>query len=271
MVIGRTIDELRGGGAVQMQGADGSTLVLRAGGIEWNEADKAWRLQPRGSQPIVVERYRELGAGTRSFDRFELKSGTIEAILTGDPSNRGMELTLTGENVRTAQAQRPDADTQVGGVREAMTLGPLMVPDDPVSASLAMSSTQLFAAVAAHNQRWGGEDPFLAPPTRDLRERIAKLRKQILGKHHERLALSVSAIVLALAGAVAAIRFQEASPLTAYLAAFLPALGLILVISTGQQMVDDYGPVGLPILWGGPVVLASLVAWVSLRVARRRA
>lgn len=270
MVIGRTIDELRVGQAVQMLGADGSTLILRAGGIEWNEPEKAWQLLPRGSQPIVVERYRDMGGGRRAVDRFELESGEIEAALTGDPTNRGMELTLLGENVRTAAAQRPDADTLVGGVRQAMTLGPLKVTDDPVSASLAMSSTQLLAAVAAHNERWGGEDPFLAPPTRDLQNRIAKLRKQILGKHHERLALSASALVLAIAGAVAAIRFQEAPPLTAYLGAFLPALGMVLAISTGQQMVDDYGPVGLPILWGGPVVLAGLVVWVSLRVARRK-
>ena len=110
---------------------------------------------------------------------------------------------------------------------------------------------------------------FLKPPTRDLRYRIDKARKQILGTHHERLALSASAILLVIAGAVVAIRFQEASPLTAYLAAFVPALGMVLAISTGQEMVDDYGPIGLPVLWGGLLVLAALIAWVLQRVSRR--
>lgn len=270
MVIERTVGELRGGGAVQMLGADGSTLVLRAGGIEWDDDSQAWRLAQRGSQPIVVERYRPERGGSRSFDRFEIERATIEANLTGDPSNRGMELMLLGENVRTAVAQGPDTGSRVGGVREEMTLGPLKVESDPVSQMLAMSSNELLAAVAAHNERWGGEDPFLTPPTEDLRKRIAKTRREILGTHQERLALSASALILAIAGAVAAIRFQEAPPLTAYLAAFLPALAMVLVISTGQEMVEDYGVVGLPLLWGGPLVLAGLVAWTSLRISGRK-
>ena len=269
MVIGRIVDDLRTGGSVQFEGADGSALILRAGGIEWDQDELAWRLAPRSSQPITVERYRNHPSGTRQVDRFELGSATLDAALTGDPTNRGMELTLHGENVRTALAERPGADAQMGGVREEMTLGPLLVEDDPVAESLSKSSNELFAAVDAHNQRWGGEDPFLIPPTSDLRKRISKARKQILGTHHERLALSVAAVLLAIAGAVAAIRFQEAPPLTAYLAAFVPALGMVLAVSTGQEMVDDYGPVGLPVLWGGLVVLAGLIVWVSMRIARR--
>lgn len=270
MVIDRTVNELRGGGAVQVVGADGSTLVLRAGGIGWDPDALAWRLEPRGSQPIVVERYRPERGGARSFDRFEMPSGTIEARLTGDPSDRGMELLLHGENVRTAVAQGPDTAARVGGVRDEMTLGPLKVEGDPVSQTLAMSSPELLAAVAAHNERWGSEDPFLTPPTTDLRMRIGKMRREILGTHQERLALSASALVLAIAGAIAAIRFQDAPPLTAYLAAFLPALAMVLVISAGQEMVEDYGPVALPVLWGGPAVLAGLVVLASLRLGRRQ-
>jgi len=269
-VIERTVRELRGGGAVQMRDADGATYVIRAGGIEWDDDTKAWRMTARGIQPIVVERYKSQGAGTRSVDRFELGAGSIEANLTGTPMNRGMELMLNGENVRTAVAQGPDTDSRVGGVRDKMSIGRLVVEDDPVPGFLAMSSPELLAAVELHNENWGSEDLFLVPPTRDLRERLTKVRKQILGKHHERIAYSLSAIVLAIAGAVAAIRFQEAPPLTAYMAAFLPALGLIVAISTGQQMVDDYGPVGLPLLWCGPIVLTGLVVWVSLRIGQRK-
>lgn len=269
MVIDRIVNDLRSGGAVQLQGADGSTLIVRAGGIEWDETDSAWRLEPRPSQPITIERYRSLSGGSRQVDRFELGSATVDASLTGDPTNRGMELILEGKNVRTALAERPGTEALVGGVREAMTLGPLLVESDPVSSTLSMSSEELFAAVEEHNRRWGGEDPFLTPPTSDLRKRIDKARKQILGTHHERLALGAAALLLTIAGAVAAIRFQERPPLTAYLAAFVPALGMVLAVSSGQEMVDDYGAIGLPVLWGGLVVLGGLVVWVSMRIARR--
>lgn len=269
MVIDRIVNDLRSGGAVQLQGADGSTLIVRAGGIDWDDETSAWRLEPRPSQAITVERYRNLPSGSRQVDRFELGSATVDASLTGDPTNRGMELILEGKNVRTALAERPGIEAQVGGVREEMTLGPLLVESDPVSATLSMSSAELFAAVEAHNRRWGGEDPFLTPPTNDLRKRIDKARKQILGTHHERLALGVAAMLLTIAGAVAAIRFQEAPPLTAYLAAFVPALGMVLAVSTGQEMVDDYGAIGLPVLWGGLVVLGGFIAWVSVHIARR--
>jgi lipopolysaccharide export LptBFGC system permease protein LptF len=269
-VIERTVRQLRGGGAVQLQGSQGETYVLRAGGIAWDDDIKAWRMTGRGSDPIVVERYTPEDGDARSIDRFEMPSGSIEANLTGTPMNRGMELMLYGEDVRTAVSQGPGSDPRVGGVREKMTIGPVVVENDPVPGFLAMSSPELLAAVEAHNESWGSEDLFLAPPTRDLRKRLDKVRKQILAKHHERIAYSVSAIILATAGAVAAIRFQESPPLTAYMAAFLPALGLIVAISTGQQMVDDYGAIGLPILWGGPVVLAGLVAWASLHIGRRK-
>jgi len=268
-VIGRIVDDLRGGGAVQMRATDGSTLVLRAGGIEWDAQAKAWRLFPRGSQPIIVERYRVRADGARSVDRFELGAATIMARLTGDPTNRGMELMLEGEDVRTALAERPGSDAQIGGVRDLTRFGPLLVEDDPISANLAMSSDELLAAVEAHNERWGSEDGFLTPPTRDLRKRIVKAKKQILGTHQERLALSASAFLLVIAGAVVAVRFQEASPLSAYLAAFVPALGMVLVISTGQEMVDDYGPPGLVVLWGGLVVLVGLIVWIMRRVSSR--
>lgn len=269
MVIERTVNQLRAGGAVQMQSVDGATLVLRAGAIAWDDTAKAWRLQPRPGQPITVERYRTFAGGTRSVDRFEFGSAVLRASLTGDPNNRGMELSLEGKDVRTTLAERPGSDPQAGGMREEVTLGPLKVDNDPIPTTLAMTSDELFAAVEAHNRQWGGEDRFLTPPTTDLRERIEKVRKQILGVHHERLALSVAAFLLAAAGAVAALRFQEAPPLTAYLAAFLPAIGMVMAISTGQEMVDDYGRAGLPVLWGGLVLLAALIAFTLHRLSKR--
>ena len=268
-VIGHIVDQLRAGRSVRLKGPDGSELILRAGGIEWNDADKAWELKPPRGQPITIERFRPEGDGTRTYDRFELGSGTVETALTGDPMNRGLELTLHGQAVRTALAERPQADAIVGGVRESMAFGPLLVEDDPVARMLSMNSGDLLSAVDAHNGRWGGEDPFLRAPTSDLRGRIDKLRKQVLSKQHERMAMSLTGILLSIAGAVAALRLQDSPPLAAYLGSFMPALLLVMVISTGQQMVDDYGAVGVPVLWAGPLAMALASVLVARRTGRR--
>lgn len=268
-VIGHIVDQLRTGRSVRLKGPDGSELVLRAGGILWNDEQKTWELKPPRNQPITIERFRPVADGTREYDRFELGSGTIDTALTGDPMNRGLELTLHGKAVRAALAERPASDAFVGGVREQASFGPLLVEDDPVSRMLAMGSTELLAAVDAHQRRWGGEDPFLRAPLRDLQGRIDKLRKQILSKQHERMAMSLTGILLAIAGAVAALRLQEAPPLAAYLGSFLPALLLVVLITTGQQMVDDYGRVGVPLLWAGPLAMAVAAALVARRFGLR--
>lgn len=268
-VIGHIVDQLRAGRSVRLKGVDASELILRAGGIQWNDPDKTWDLEPPRGQPITIERFRPVEGGTRTYDRFELGSGTIDTALTGDPMNRGLELTINGKTVRTALAERPAADSFEGGVRDVLTFGPLLVEDDPVARLLGLSSTELLAAVEAHNERWGSEDPFLRAPTRDLRGRIEKLHKQVLSKQHERMAMSLTGILLAFAGAIGAMRLQEAPPLAAYMGSFLPALMLIVLISTGQQMIDDHGPVGIPVVWAGPMAMATAAVLLARRMGRR--
>jgi len=64
---------------------------------------------------------------------------------------------------------------------------------------------------------------------------------------------------MVLCGAVTAIRLGmtgAGTPLSVYLWSFFPALGAIVSIASGQQLVHDEGPIGLLALWGGVVTLA---------------
>ena len=46
----------------------------------------------------------------------------------------------------------------------------------------------------------------------------------------------------------------------AYLFAFIPSLGAVILIATGQGLAHDYGVPGLLVLWGG----AALPAFVAV-------
>jgi len=82
-----------------------------------------------------------------------------------------------------------------------------------------------------------------------------------------RLAQSVSVLLVLLLGAALAMAMRHAMPLTVYILAFLPAVINIFMLSSGQMMMSDGGTVaGLAVMWGGNCVLlaALLAAWRRL-------
>jgi len=256
LAVNRIVDAMRSGGAAHFQTASDDTLVLRAGGIRWDEQAGAWRLAPRrgpgGSGTVEIEAYRTDPTGARAMDRFLAERATIDASLRGEPGSRGLDLTIDAQAVRSDVATDAQGRQSEGGVRKEMAFGPLTLSEDPVSRCLGMTSVQLFAAVAEQDRRWGeGGDPFLRPAADELRDRIARLRREITSKRHERMAMSASALVMALAGAVVAMRLVHTPPLVAYLWSFFPALATVLLISGGQQLTHDVGVPGLVMLWGG--------------------
>ncbi|MGV6815310.1 MAG: hypothetical protein ACWA5W_09945, partial [Phycisphaerales bacterium] len=60
------------------------------------------------------------------------------------------------------------------------------------------------------------------------------------------------------------LRLKDAQPLAVYQWSFFPALGTIIMISSGQQAIHKNGAVGIPIIYSG--VLALLIyTWFALR------
>ncbi len=80
--------------------------------------------------------------------------------------------------------------------------------------------------------------------------------------------MAVAGLVMIVTGAVTALRLRGKLPLTVYLWSFFPALATVLTISSGQQMVEPMGNVGLILLWGGVAALAAY-SMVAYRVVCR--
>ncbi|GAB4552694.1 MAG: hypothetical protein Tsb0013_15040 [Phycisphaerales bacterium] len=110
--------------------------------------------------------------------------------------------------------------------------------------------------------------PRIRAVMRDLRDRVDEQRREIMSKRHERLAFSVSCLMMVLAGAAVAMTLRDSLPLPVYLWSFLPALGCIITISAGQRVVHREGPIGLVLLWGGVVALALLFLRVYAKLRR---
>ena len=84
----------------------------------------------------------------------------------------------------------------------------------------------------------------------------------------QRLAQSMLAPLLLVLGGVLAVLMKRSVPLMVYMVAFLPAIGDILLISTGEQTLRD-GPsvAGQVLLWSGNAMIAfvAAVAWLRMR------
>jgi len=120
-----------------------------------------------------------------------------------------------------------------------------------------------------------GAGPYkeLTANARDLRTRLelnrANVRYESDSHIMQRFAQSVSVGLVLLLGAVLAVWLRRALPLTVYLLAFLPAVGNILMISGGQQVMKNGHPVpGMFLMWGGNVLLSLVLAIAWTRVAR---
>lgn len=120
-----------------------------------------------------------------------------------------------------------------------------------------------------------GAGPYkeLTASARELRARLelnrANVRYESDSHIMQRFAQSVSVGLVLLLGAVLAVWLRRALPLTVYLLAFLPAVGNILMISGGQQVMKNGHPVpGMILMWGGNVLLSLVLAVAWTRVAR---
>jgi hypothetical protein len=113
-----------------------------------------------------------------------------------------------------------------------------------------------------------GDARLIAGPLESLKTRIEDLRREILSKRHERMAMSVACLVMVVLGSVMALRLRESLPLTIYLWAFFPALTAVLTVSAGQQLTHEHGVAGLFLMWGGVAGLAGYTFVEFTRLSR---
>ncbi|HYF13666.1 MAG TPA: LptF/LptG family permease [Phycisphaerales bacterium] len=239
-------------GGLTFTDAHGKSVDVRAGGVERD--GEALRLVPaRGAD--VVEVFH-----TRSGDRSRFAE--LHTIARGArllPAAAGYTLELTGFRTRESGSGRTFASS---AERTRTQLGPLTLRPSPAEAYLAMTTPELIDATAGMNAAG------VAAARRDLAERWAELRREVLSKQHERMAMSGSLLVIALAGAVTALHRAQGLPLTTYAWTFIPAVLTLVTIAGGQQLTEQSGPAGLPLLWGGAGALLLYVVWRFRRLAR---
>lgn len=272
-----TMAELRGAlgaqGSARLHRQSGETMVVRAGGVAWNDQKRRYELLEReegrgievevypagpGGKPAAVP---DLARGTR----LTAARGGLKCSL-GEDRARTLTMTLELEDV-TARAAGQERG---GGAQKSMRLEKLTSAEDPLPRLLEKSSSELLAEAdrRAGVGAGGAGDEFLVNPARDLRKRLAKLGREVVGHRNERMAMSWACLVMVLTGALTAMRLGTSMPLAVYLWSFFPALLAVLTISAGQQITRQMGLGGLGVLWGGVAVLAwyaGAAFWVVRR------
>lgn len=259
--------QARAGQAIEMHTDSGTHLSILAGGF--SAQDGRWALQPTGASDRIEIRVVDDSGHT---DRLSAATATIaqERARADDPlssqtaTSPVLTFTLALGGVRVMGAITPDG--QATYTEQAATqYTALRLNNDPLSQLLTHPSPELLAIAQPYITP--GTDqyaPYLVPTAERLRDQIEDLDREILSKVHERYAMAGAALVMVLAGSVIALRLKDAQPLVVYMWSFFPALGTIILIATGQDAVHETGPVALPLVYLGLLILL-VYTWVAYR------
>lgn len=262
--MGEVKESFLSAGRTRLMDQSGHAVIVHGSDIHLTP-ERRWAIAPRASgQPVEVDRY--LPDGTLA--RYAARSAefvTVASEIEGMP-----ELSLRLVLTEVASASTPTAlgpGVGVSGDRAQFSISPLYAPGRPLDALIGLPSVALIERASPFVDR-ARPDAFIAEVTDDLRDELGELEREILSKIHERWAMSATCLVMAVAGAVTAMRLGNALPLTVYLWSFFPALAGVITITTGQQLTHDVGGPGLIVLWGGVAILCVYTAVSYLHVAR---
>ncbi|MCI0363647.1 MAG: LptF/LptG family permease [Phycisphaerales bacterium] len=102
----------------------------------------------------------------------------------------------------------------------------------------------------------------------ELRREIQELNRQIIGHFMERYALSVTALLLPMLGAVLSIWRRGSLPLITYAWAFAPAIGSLILIAAGEQLLRDGQALGYLVLWSGNAAILFMIVIAYFKLSR---
>lgn len=257
---------LRDEGKARMTGPRGEDVVVRSAALN---PTGGWVFQPSGaSGRVEVEVFRPGGAG---IERYAARRGFLEfESVSGDDPSRppklaGLTFTLRLEDVEVHTSD--DGSGLPTNERPKYEIPGLVAQGDPMEALRRMDCDELLDEVA-YRVEGPGRVEHIAAAADALEREVRRLQREITSKQHERMAMAVSCLVMVITGAVTAMKLREALPLLVYLWSFFPALGAIILISSGQQMIHNTGLIGVPVLWSGVLVLGAYTL-ATLRVLQR--
>ncbi|MFQ5491033.1 MAG: LptF/LptG family permease [Phycisphaerae bacterium] len=187
---------------------------------------------------------------------------------------------VAGAGTVTVEADPPSARLELF---DGVTLTPADYPDDAVTKSrerlraVALPAGLLEEVRALSNEQLldPGEPISAGEGFQTRREAVMAKRdataREIAGVIHARLAISASAFVLVILGAVLGIVFRGAHVLTAFGISFVPSLFVMVCIIMGRQLSQnpDTTFIGILTTWAGIMLVGGLDVWTLARVLRR--
>lgn len=256
----------RSGSAIEFVSTHtGGSVSILAGGFMPSQG--LWTLLP---QPQTNAIEIEVVDSSGRTDRLRASGAVIrpERDSSDDPLNSSsaqrptLDFTLVLSGVEVLGSLDDDRPTTE---KESTEYTGLQFRQDPLDEILAMPSKELLEYAVPYTTEGSLEyAEFLVEPTSRLHQQIGKLNNEILSKLHERWAMALAALVMVLAGSVVALQLKNAQPLTVYQWSFFPALGTIILISGGQQSIHNSGPIGIPVIYAGVLILL-VYTWFALR------
>lgn len=237
------------------------TCVIHGSRMTWDQHREQWRVWPTRDGVLEVER---VVTSSGSYTRFVPESIWLHSDIGHDLESRRLAFRLTLEGVVDAYGASGDLASTYDG-RE---FPDLRSDWDFVRDFDALTSPELLRRVQPLTEG-PNADPFLVPPTRELRARLARLDREIMGQMHERSAYAVACLVMVMCGAVTAMRLSRSTPLVVYLWSFFPALFTVITMSAGEEATQELGRTGLVMLWGVVGVL-TVYTVLAARVGRGR-
>jgi lipopolysaccharide export LptBFGC system permease protein LptF len=212
----------------------------------------------------MLDQFNESGRGLRML----ADDATLFITIGQDFEQRDLSIRIELPKARTTELD--DDGAPIGAdderaERAELVRDQLSLPEDPLGPLLDLDSEELMAVIAPHIAA-NPSDTYVANAYTFLRDRIDELMREIASKQQERIAMSISCMVMVLSGSIVALRLGRGQPLTAYLWSFLPGVLAIVTISVGQQVGHGAGLIGFILLWAGVAGLAlyAFIAYLGL-------
>ena len=220
------------------------------------------RLLPAEGQQVRIIEF-EKGKAMREADA---RSATL--MLRFNASDRPrLDLRVSARSV--TDLRNPEAPA----TRWPAILTRLIPVDCPEVEYSKLSNVELIdAATALDFGEYGPEkltDRRIRTGIGTLQRLIEEVKDEIVARLTQRTAMSVTAVLLAVMGALLAIRFRHGQPLVIYMIAFLPAIISILMISSGEQSIKNNSIVmGSIIMWSGNAFMGCIIVFSYFKLAR---
>ncbi len=215
------------------------------------------RLQLQASQdhPVLVR----VGRGLSIQQRLEAQRGRVD--ITVNPQGDEPRIDITLEDVRVIDQALPTPESRVGQVYLTLLRYDRKIAD-PLN---DLKSLELRDRAAEST------DAAVTARAKALVRRINDLRREIISRVHERGATATSCMMVMLLAGLLAMLLRRQGPLMIFFWCFLPAIVNMVIINSGQNLIDSgtfnlLG--GMAVTWSGIVLMGVMGALVYRRLSR---